>query len=151
MFEKIRENIDVFQPYFMERNNIDLAAELDRRFKNNEGLDYFSYHKFITANMPQDVLGMDKLETAEERGMLYIDKCGPIHRVPNIKKPTMFLNSLNDPFISATLDKEVFTKNPNTVLATNEYPGHLGYHESLFSLDQWFAAPVIDFLDGIES
>ena len=84
-------------------------------------------------------------------GYEYIDKCSPIYRVPSIKKPTLFLNSLNDPFISATLDKEVFTTNPNVVLATNEHAGHLGYHESLFSLDQWFGAPVIDFLDSIEA
>lgn len=31
----------------------------------------------------------------------------------------MFLNSLNDPFISSTLDYEVFTTNENVILATN--------------------------------
>ena len=47
----------------------------------------------------------------------------------------MFLQSLNDPFISATLDREVFLKSEHAILATNEYPGHLGYQEKLFSLD----------------
>ena len=37
------------------------------------------------------------------------------------------------------------------MLATNQYAGHLGYHESLFSLDQWFATPVIDFLEALEA
>lgn len=35
MFEKVRENMDVMQPYFLAKG-IDLEAELDRRF-NQEG------------------------------------------------------------------------------------------------------------------
>ena len=62
------------------------------------------------------------------------------------------MNSLNDPFLHPTLDYEVFKQNQNTVLATNKYAGHVGYHESLFKLkDQWFTKPAMDFLLALES
>lgn len=63
-------------------------------------LSYFDYHRLITANLDD-----------WKDGYEYIDKCSPYYRVPTIKKPTLFLNSLNDPFISSTLDYEVMTKN----------------------------------------
>ena len=78
-------------------------------------------------------------------------RAAPYHRIPAIKRPTLFLNSLDDPFIASTLDRQVFKNNPHVILATNQFAGHLGYHESLFQLDQWFAKPVIDFLDALEA
>ena len=74
MFEKIRENIDMFRPIFEERN-IDLEAELDRRFKSGKDLNYFAYHELITANMPQErVIGIDDMSLSTfERGSKYID------------------------------------------------------------------------------
>lgn len=140
-FNKIRDNIDVFQPYFMEKHGIDLAAELEKRYAEHNsspityfnghsaGLNYTDYHKLITANLP----GPPTTDYCEwEDGYDYLYKCSPFHRVPGIKRPTLFLNSLDDPFIATTLDWDVFKKNPNTVLATNQFAGHLGYHESLF-------------------
>ena len=62
----------------------------------------------------------------------------------------MFMNSLNDPFIFTTLDFDIFKKNPNVVLTTNKYAGHIGYHESAFSLEQWFSQPALDFIDSLE-
>ena len=68
-----------------------------------------------------------------------------------IAKPTMFMNAINDPFLFPTLDYDIFKGNPNTVLATNQHAGHIGYHESLFGRDQWFVKPAMDFLIALES
>ena len=46
MFEKVRENIDVFQPFFL-RKGIDLQAELDRRF-NQEGTMIYQTTSFLS-------------------------------------------------------------------------------------------------------
>ena len=44
------------------------------------------------------------------------------------------MNALNDPFMGeAVIDYEIFNENENTVLATNKYAGHIGYHEELLS------------------
>mmetsp|Transcript_2075 Transcript_2075/g.3669 ORF Transcript_2075/g.3669 Transcript_2075/m.3669 type:complete len:99 (+) Transcript_2075:1839-2135(+) len=85
-------------------------------------------------------------------GMDYLTKCAPFNRIPFIRKPTMFLNAVNDPFMGPdVIDYDVFKLNPNAVLATNQYAGHMGYHESLLSLDQWFAKPCLDFLDAVRA
>jgi predicted alpha/beta-fold hydrolase len=80
----------------------------------------------------------------------YVRNCAPYNRIPSITTPTMFLNSLNDPFTGdLVIDYDVFKSNPNVVLATNKYAGHLGYHESVFSMKQWHRTPALDFLDSL--
>jgi predicted alpha/beta-fold hydrolase len=62
----------------------------------------------------------------------------------------MFLNAINDPFMGEkVIDYDVFKKSKNAILATNEYAGHMGYHETVFNLEQWFVNPCMDFLDGL--
>ena len=83
-------------------------------------------------------------------GYEYMKNASPYFRIPNIKVPTMFLNALNDPFMGEkVIDYEVFKSNPNVFLATNKYAGHMGYHENLFSMEQWFSKPCLDFLDAL--
>lgn len=64
----------------------------------------------------------------------YYEKTSCSLRIPNIKTPTLFMNSLDDPIVGAdAIDYELFKSNPNTVLATNKFGGHLGYHQTIFS------------------
>lgn len=35
------------------------------------------------------------------------------------------------------IDYDVFKANPNVFLATNKYAGHMGYHEKLWTRNQW--------------
>lgn len=83
-------------------------------------------------------------------GYDYLRKAAPYNRIPGIRVPTFFMNCVNDPFLADTLDYDIFTGNENTVLATNLYGGHVGYHESLFGRDQWFVKPAMDFLVALE-
>jgi predicted alpha/beta-fold hydrolase len=85
-------------------------------------------------------------------GMDYLTKASPYNRISKIKTPTFYLNALNDPFMGeVSIDYDVFITNPNVVLATNKYAGHLGYHESIFTMEQWFSKPCIDFLDNLRN
>ena len=80
----------------------------------------------------------------------YLQKCSPYYRIPMIKQPTLFINSKNDPFMGEdVLDYEVFKGNPNAVLSTNEYAGHMGYHESTLGMKQWHSTPAIDFIEAV--
>ena len=80
----------------------------------------------------------------------YLRRAAPFDRIPTIKRPTLFLNAKNDAFMGeGVLDYEVFKGNENVVQATNEYAGHIGYHEQAFSMEQWFPAPCLDFLDAV--
>jgi len=57
------------------------------------------------------------------------------------------MNALDDPIIGDWgIDWDVFKKNKNIVLATNNYGGHMGYDMSFFSSDQWYYRPALDFL-----
>jgi predicted alpha/beta-fold hydrolase len=83
---------------------MDLANELETRKKS-----YLTYHELTTVPMNGYKDGMD-----------YVKKAAPYNRIPSIKTPTMFLNSVNDPFMGEkVIDYEVFKGNPNVVLGTN--------------------------------
>ena len=87
-------------------------------------MSYQSYHELSTVPMNGYTDIFD-----------YLKKCAPFFRIPSISVPTLFMNSLNDPFMGeAVLDYEVFKNNPNAVLATNKYAGHMGYHESTLGM-----------------
>jgi predicted alpha/beta-fold hydrolase len=65
----------------------------------------------------------------------YYTKAACYHRIPTIKVPTLFMNSLDDPIIGPTaIDYEIFEGNQYCALATNKHGGHIGYHETIFSL-----------------
>lgn len=78
----------------------------------------------------------------------YYYRASCYHRIPAIKKPVFFLNALDDPVVAErAIEYRLINENPNTVLATTRFGGHLGYHTRTFSLEQWFMTPVLDFLD----
>ena len=91
----------------------------------SERYSYLTYHELITVPMNGYKDGWD-----------YVRKSAPYDRIPMIKTPTMFLNAINDPFMGEkVIDYDVFKTNPNVVLATNKYAGHMGYHENLENLE----------------
>ena len=78
----------------------------------------------------------------------YYEAAGCFNRIPSIKKPTFFLNALDDPVIGRdSINYDIINSNKNTILGTTKHGGHLGYHESLEPGDQWFLKPVFDFLN----
>ena len=65
-----------------------------------------------------------------------------------IKVPSFFFNALDDPIVGRqALTFDAFKNNENVILATSRHGGHIGYHESAFSTEQWFVKPTMDFLD----
>ena len=98
-----------------------------------------TYHELITVPMNGYKDGWD-----------YVRKAAPYDRIPSIETPTLFLNAINDPFMGEdVIDYDIFKGNPNIVLATNKYPGHMGYNESIFSMKQWHGIPSLDFLETL--
>uniref|UniRef100_A0A7S3IF66 Uncharacterized protein n=1 Tax=Strombidium inclinatum TaxID=197538 RepID=A0A7S3IF66_9SPIT len=69
------------------------------------------------------------------------------HRLRGIRKPTLFMNALDDPIIGWWgIDFDSFKDNEHIVLATNEFGGHMGYVVDFFSSEQWFYKPALDYL-----
>ena len=53
--------------------------------------------------------------------------------IPNLKVPTLFISSKDDPVIgSKATDYDIFKSNKFAFLATTKTGGHLGFHESIF-------------------
>jgi len=99
------------------------------------------------------ILDFDHIVTAKAFGYgdrkTYYDKASPIHRMPNIKTPTMFLMAKDDVIMgAASIDYETCMANPNILLAVTEHGGHLGWFESAYSSKQWFVQPVFEFLSA---
>ena len=79
----------------------------------------------------------------------YYYQAACFHRIPDIRRPTFFMNALDDPIIGErTLDYEIFKKNENVILGTTKHGGHLGYHASVFDERGWWLEPVFDFLES---
>ena len=81
----------------------------------------------------------------------YYNNASCYNRIPKIKVPTFFLNTLDDPVIGIKcVSFDVFRENPNVALGTTKYGGHLGYHTSIFNFDQWFVKAAVDYFKAFE-
>ena len=69
--------------------------------------------------------------------------------VHKIRRPTFFLNAMDDPVTSSkAINYDMFNEHPHILLGITKYGGHLGYHESAFNFKCWFMNPVIQFFDA---
>lgn len=60
----------------------------------------------------------------------YYFRSSAIHKIPNIKVPTMFISSKNDPVLGkGVIDIETLSENPNILYGITERGGHLAYFE----------------------
>lgn len=83
----------------------------------------------------------------------YWQEAGCQHMIKHIKSPTLFMNALDDPMIySSGINFEEVAKNENTVLATHDIGGHMGYNQRLWGLKEQsshaFVDVVLNFLDA---
>ena len=66
----------------------------------------------------------------------YWYKASCFHRIPYIKVPTLFINTLDDPIVGYRgIDFDVFKSNKYCALATLNTGGHLGFYEQILSMD----------------
>ena len=134
MFKLVERGLPVLQPYYKEKFGVDLQQELKETKPS-----YLNYHTMTTVRLG-----------GYKDGYEYLKECSPYFRIKNIRRPCLFLNALNDPFMGdSVIDYEVFKKSPFAALATNKYAGHIGYHESMTKMSQWHPNPILDFLDGV--
>lgn len=62
----------------------------------------------------------------------------------------MFLNAKDDPVVKFDFRKEGFQVNPNVVLVTTEFGGHIGSRENLCGCDFWHIKPVATFFSAFD-
>lgn len=69
------------------------------------------------------------------------------HRLKNIKIPTFFLSSIDDPFYGPHVIP-VDNNNDKVLIAVTKTGGHLCYFSGfLFPTGQWFVEPMFEYLN----
>lgn len=127
------------------------ADAMEDELKKKLNLDM---KKFIKEQRPS-ILEYDKVLTAPFNGYAntqdYYYKASCVHRIPSIAIPTLFINALDDPVVSAeTICYDVFKQNPNVILATTKHGGHLGYHESMLDFQHWNVKVCVKYFKALQ-
>jgi len=126
---------DILSTYYKDRFNIDLEATVKKLAKNPslQGFDEMIQCPFWGFSSTDEYY-----EAASSQRIMHL-----------IKKPTLFLNSMDDPVTSSkALNYDVFAAHDYVLLGVTKYGGHLGYHESAFRFECWFMNPILDFFDA---
>ena len=104
-----------------------------------------------------DVSGLEKIKTIEEfddrftaplhgfKGAKdYYKKCSSIHFVENIKVPTLIVNALNDPFLSAQCFPQI--NNSFVSFEKTSHGGHVGFSTFNKNGVYWSEQRALDFI-----
>ena len=123
----LNDNKEVMGPYLKETYGIDLD---ERRNSVTPSI------KEIEENLNRPMQGVKSTEE-------FYDKISSVHRIPLIKTPTFFLNSLDDPILGEkSIAYEAFENNENVILGVTKHGGHIGYHESVWTLSKTFFTKI---------
>jgi predicted alpha/beta-fold hydrolase len=67
--------------------------------------------------------------------------------IEHVKVPLLCLNALDDPISAAEcIPYDEIKTNPNVVLATTDYGGHLGWFEHIKYPTRWMVKPLGEFI-----
>lgn len=81
----------------------------------------------------------------------YYDKCSSLNFLRSIKRPTLIVNTLNDPFLSAECFPRVLTKDhPFVRLQILSRGGHVGFAQFNKNGLYWSEQRAVSFLQGQE-
>lgn len=88
-----------------------------------------------------------EFKNAEE----YWSKCSSKQFIPNIKKPTLLVNAVDDTFLSESCyPKKEASKNPNFYFESPKYGGHAGFNSTNFGEDLlWSENRIVGFIEDI--
>eukprot|EP00826_Nyctotherus_ovalis_P060228 TRINITY_DN842_c0_g2_i13.p1 TRINITY_DN842_c0_g2~~TRINITY_DN842_c0_g2_i13.p1 ORF type:complete len:150 (+),score=30.20 TRINITY_DN842_c0_g2_i13:261-710(+) len=97
----------------------------------------------------------DQLVTAPSYGFAtlndYYRKSSSVLKVHEVKVPTLFLSTLDDPMVvKDVMPYDECRANGNTILACHPSGGHLGFFTGL-NPKKWFTEPVIGYIDSLEN
>jgi len=126
-------------------------ASLKKKVKEKAS-QYPSWFDATAIGKINTIEGFDDWYTAPVHGYAhaqdYYSKNSSKSFLPNIQKPTLLLNSLDDPFLtSACMPFEEASENQFMHFMYTRNGGHVGFHsKKLFGLIHWHEKKVISFL-----
>ncbi|ELR13870.1 hydrolase, alpha/beta fold domain containing protein [Acanthamoeba castellanii str. Neff] len=108
----------------------------------------FAQHEELEIEAIYQIFGY---ETVDE----YYDAASSVNYIQNVAVPTLILHAMDDPIVpAAALDRprEEAEKNPNTILATVPYGGHVGFPEGWLPIGDklsWADRVVAEFIHAL--
>lgn len=82
--------------------------------------------------------------------MEYYKACGSIHKLPDVKVPSLIINSRDDPVVGEdSIPYEQVKKNENLVLCVSDVGGHLAFLDKNY--DSWATVKITEFFDRFET
>jgi predicted alpha/beta-fold hydrolase len=82
----------------------------------------------------------------------YYAETRPIGKLNQIRIPTMFFSAIDDPTINQEFNPyKEFESNENIIGCFTTRGGHCGHFTGRIIPSQWFAEPMIEFLEYLES
>ncbi|GAX75445.1 hypothetical protein CEUSTIGMA_g2889.t1 [Chlamydomonas eustigma] len=159
----------ISSPICMDRSSRNLARPFSFSFLYNLAIayklrEYISEHEeAIRAQAgPMDIdaaLNKWTMKEIEDEGLPaqfgyssrleYYGHASSLEYIPNIRTPTLFLQSKDDPFLGVLPDMEC-SDNPYTLLAATARGGHVAFMQGLMPLGRaYMDDAVIQFLDSV--
>ncbi|KAM3162960.1 Medium-chain fatty acid ethyl ester synthase/esterase 2 [Lachancea thermotolerans] len=84
-----------------------------------------------------------------DNAMDYYKACGSIHQLPNIKVPSLIINSKDDPVVGEdSIPYKCAKESDNLVLCVSDLGGHLAFLDKKYN--SWATAKIAAFFDKFE-
>ncbi|WP_367389440.1 YheT family hydrolase [Lewinella sp. LCG006] len=106
----------------------------------------------LSAPLPKSFYEFDEQFTGPIHGYSgaqdYWQSCSSIHFMPNICRPVLVINALDDTFLAPTcFPREMAAKHPFVYLETPAYGGHCGFYSSNKDGSWWTERRALSFLE----
>jgi len=133
---------------------VGVSKKLTKLLKENAHLyeGVFDIADVLKVNSVED---FDRLFTCKFHNIpdtdTYYDTSSSIHLLPQINIPLLLLNALDDPIVDQRLiPLDLPEKNPNVILVTTEYGGHLSWCEGVhWPTSHWHERFALEYFDGL--
>lgn len=138
----------IYSP-IMTRNLLNLVRHHEEKLSENP----WARRALETKTRPKFIIDFDDMYTAPMFGFVcandYYRNASSILRLPNIRTPTLILNSEDDPIVGETggIPYRETKANPYTVLITTSVGGHLGWYKS--DGNRWYTSVVSDYFRAL--
>lgn len=101
-------------------------------------------------NRIHNLFDFDDAYTARLHGFAsaldYYERCSSLYLLNNIKRPTLLVNALNDPFLSAKCYPEDFKSHPYLVTEYSKRGGHVGFAQFTKNGVYWSELRALQFI-----
>ncbi|SCV03017.1 LAME_0H07052g1_1 [Lachancea meyersii CBS 8951] len=121
--------------------------------KRNPSFCVFTKENLKKAHNFASTMEFDNLFTAPclgfDNALDYYKACGSIHELPNVKVPSLIINSKDDPVVGEdSIPYACVRENKNLALCVTDLGGHLAYLDKNYN--SWATAQISEFFNKFE-